>query len=751
MHTTTIPPSTTPPPQQDTRGALASMGGDNAARVLAKQDLHGIAAIRRAQTSLATVNTVIVDYKGRRMLCQTLVPGFLVIRVDGRSGSPQVLGISEDDSGAFIRDEEVEKKCSELGRQLHLKAHTMKDKFGTEVQIGLSTDVKAMLSTDGRHYLLECSKLFPRDVNFPENPLAFIRIELRDEFLKKKRVGPAYDKLRADIKQKVQEKSLAEKDSNRHPASPPKIISELGETFLEAEMLRQYEIENPPVLFNTDVQSYTSEMGHVAGEEEMKEDEAILVEVADFLRSKVIILRDELLKMDIIDTESLSDIFHEHGVNMRYLGIVADLLPENAAPIRKLLITDMIARVVRHRLRETMVRHTLEDISTPIASELSALLSAKGASPPTNTSSSSCSSKKKKKKKGKKVEEKEPPQPSEPATSATPNCTGYDWLEGNPLPSMKSALAKEIEEKMEKITPHDASLPNAWVRVAVLDKFKFDLKPDFMESSVVSRFVLLRAICSKVGLCIKQRVYLFEEHNCIEADDILDISPILHYHAPRYEVVEGLLDHCHHEDPEVMARRIHNALNHANQIAGAVCYETTLCFQAVAKVMLSLNDLDTAIQDHCKALITARRLSGPTHGNMVPLLKMMGMLAHLSGRPQAAYLYLLRAVYLSRVLCGDVALEVLLTLVSFLHETENCDKALHVLQYAMEKAKAGGEATVLSLAACHQHLAMIIGPQGDLDKAVDNQKRALDLYSSALGDGDSQVRDAESWYGYMLT
>ena len=42
----------------------------------------------------------------------------------------------------------------------------------------LPCDVKGMLGGDRRRYLLECNRLAPRDLNWPDDPLATVRHEL---------------------------------------------------------------------------------------------------------------------------------------------------------------------------------------------------------------------------------------------------------------------------------------------------------------------------------------------------------------------------------------------------------------------------------------------------------------------------------------------------------------------------------------------------------------------------------------------
>src|SRR5581483_4395477 len=60
----------------DTRGMFDKLGGDEAAYVAANKDLEGIRTFSSLDIEgLYTLGSVIVDYKGIRVVCQSVVPG----------------------------------------------------------------------------------------------------------------------------------------------------------------------------------------------------------------------------------------------------------------------------------------------------------------------------------------------------------------------------------------------------------------------------------------------------------------------------------------------------------------------------------------------------------------------------------------------------------------------------------------------------------------------------------------------------
>eukprot|EP01059_Diplonema_ambulator_P035112 TRINITY_DN8165_c0_g1_i2.p1 TRINITY_DN8165_c0_g1~~TRINITY_DN8165_c0_g1_i2.p1 ORF type:complete len:1119 (+),score=317.47 TRINITY_DN8165_c0_g1_i2:43-3399(+) len=652
----------------DTRKTYQDIGGDRAACVFAKQDLHGLQAIRKLRTTLSTVSTAIFDYKGKRMLCQTLVPGILMRKADGKIAAPQVLGVGEENEKLYLTNEHVQEELKRLAPALHCEPHMMRDAEGNEHEVHINAELKAMHSSDDRHYLLECSKLTPRDVNWMDNPLAFVRFELVDDFVKSKRTHEVYQKIGEEIAKKREEGE-----------------SSLDIHFWALEEIRKADEVHAPK-FNCDLHTFSLSMEHIDPKEKTDASHKQLEELAAFLKSKLPTIVTELVNNEIVDTECLRDVFHDYGVNMRYLGEVIEMLPKWATHAVKLCTTELVSRVIKHKLRDVMQENSLQDLAAPIVQLLNSILGEKG--------------------KG-----------------------------GNGKAKKKNKKKKETKEV----------LGERWIEEEALKRFRHKLPEGWLGG--LSKFMLLRAVCSKVGLSIKQKEYDFTEETPFEPDDIVDVTVVLHHHPPHYSIMEALLDNCQQEPPEVMAQKVRHALTHANVVIGAVSSESALCFQALAKMLMA--DIDTAIQYQYKALIISRRLYGATHGSMVSLLKNIAVMAYISGRYYPAIQYLRKALYLSRALSGDVNYDILFNLASFYNKMGYNDRAVNLLKYAVDKASLNPDDKE-RLAVCTQHLALVYGYSGDITKAIETQKAAFELFTDAIGPEDPQTKDADSWYRYWI-
>lgn len=93
-------------------------------------------------------------------------------------------------------------------------------------------------------------------------------------------------------------------------------------------------------------------------EEEIKKDEAAVEELAKFLKESAV---DKLIKsLQLVegvptDSESLESTFHQHGLNMRYLGLVAEQLKDKEVNHLKLLLEkDVVLRSAKHIFNEYM-------------------------------------------------------------------------------------------------------------------------------------------------------------------------------------------------------------------------------------------------------------------------------------------------------------------------------------------------------------------------------------------------------------
>ena len=145
-------------------GTFTSEGGDEAARVAVGKDVMGVKAVNQLDIAgLATPGTIIVDYLGKRLVAQSIVPGIFKQRepdehqVDygGVEGRDVVA-----DNEAFIPP------FAQVSKALKIKKHPVWDKDGKKHVLEGSVETKGLLGTDGRKYILDLYRLTPLDVTW---------------------------------------------------------------------------------------------------------------------------------------------------------------------------------------------------------------------------------------------------------------------------------------------------------------------------------------------------------------------------------------------------------------------------------------------------------------------------------------------------------------------------------------------------------------------------------------------------------
>lgn len=147
-------------------GTFTTEGGDEAARVAVGKDLTGVMAVNQLDIAgLFTPGTIVVDYMGRRLVGQSIVPGIFKQREPGEN---QI-----DYGGVEGRDVVAENEAfvpvfSKLSKALRVKKHAVWDKEGKKHVLEGSVETKGLLGTDGRKYVLDLYRLTPLDISWLE-------------------------------------------------------------------------------------------------------------------------------------------------------------------------------------------------------------------------------------------------------------------------------------------------------------------------------------------------------------------------------------------------------------------------------------------------------------------------------------------------------------------------------------------------------------------------------------------------------
>ena len=147
-------------------GTFTTEGGDEAARVAVGKDVAGVRAVNQLDIAgLFTPGTVVVDYMGKRLVGQSIVPGIFKQREPGEN---QI-----DYGGVEGRDVVAENEAfvpvfSKLSKALRVKRHAVWDKEGKKHVLEGSVETKGLLGTDGRKYVLDLYRLTPLDISWLE-------------------------------------------------------------------------------------------------------------------------------------------------------------------------------------------------------------------------------------------------------------------------------------------------------------------------------------------------------------------------------------------------------------------------------------------------------------------------------------------------------------------------------------------------------------------------------------------------------
>lgn len=145
-------------------GTFTSEGGDAAARVAVGKDVSGVKAVNQLDISgLSTPGTIIVDYLGKRLVAQSIVPGIFKQR-EPDEHQVDYGGVEGRDviahNAAFVPS------FSAISKALKVKRHAVWDKEGEKHILEGSVETKGLLGTDGRKYILDLYRLTPLDISW---------------------------------------------------------------------------------------------------------------------------------------------------------------------------------------------------------------------------------------------------------------------------------------------------------------------------------------------------------------------------------------------------------------------------------------------------------------------------------------------------------------------------------------------------------------------------------------------------------
>ncbi|KAJ2979083.1 hypothetical protein NUW58_g7297 [Xylaria curta] len=148
-------------------GTFTSEGGDDAARVATGKDVNGVRIVNQLDIDgLYSPATVVVDYLGKRIVGQTVVPGIFKQREPGENSIDYGAVEGKD---VVAADERFAAPFEKLSQNLRVKKHPVWDKDGKRFDLEASVETKGLMGTDGRKYVLDLYRITPLDILWLED------------------------------------------------------------------------------------------------------------------------------------------------------------------------------------------------------------------------------------------------------------------------------------------------------------------------------------------------------------------------------------------------------------------------------------------------------------------------------------------------------------------------------------------------------------------------------------------------------
>ena len=774
-------------------GTFTSEGGDEAARVAVGKDVTGVKAVNQLDIDkLATAATIIVDYLGKRLVAQSIVPGIFKQR-EADENQVDYGGVEGHD--VVADNEAFVPTFSQVSKALKVKKHPVWDKEGNEHILEASVETKGLLGTDGRKYILDLYRLTPLDVlwleehgsdkseandqdlnhNYPHR-MTVLRLELIDAYWRLK--------LGDYVKEQVDKRknTSPEEDGPSERLTTGSTEKEGGSELANADDGKMANVD-PPIELNdrehVDISAFSLALnpdvfcGQIPQTDEQKaeltKDEEEVRKVCHYLHDKILpdIIND-LKEGEVgfpMDGQSLSSLMHKRGINIRYLGKLATLADEDNSrmqALRALTIQEMISRAFKH-----IVNRYLKDVPVVFATTCYTHLL---------------------------------------------NCLLGSEVNATPKPHLDEenrALYPEANYLFANVTP--AKL-QAEIKHQVQLRYRFDLSEDWIQQ--IRHIQLLRNAALKLGLQLIEKDYCFSMQPCnikeqstpllnrkasecdlnahangngnangsvkhgkkkkknigraspapssgsestgpvstFSPDDIAGMVPIIKDSCPKSRLAEEALEagkiSMMQNQKDVGQELLLESLTLHEQIYGILHPEVARVYHQLAMLYYQLDEKNAAIELAHKAVIISERTLGIDSSETILAYLNLALFEHGNRNTAVAIACVRHALELWKIIYGTKHPDSITTL-------NNAAVMLQQLQFYKESRlwfeislsiseEVSGKQSVNTATLLFQ-LAQALVLDGDHKGAVHRMREAYSIFLSKLGKDDPNTKESEKW------
>jgi protein TIF31 len=757
-------------------GTFTSEGGHEAARVATGKDIAGVRIVNQLDIDgLFTPATVVIDYLGKRIVSQSIVPGIFKQREPGEN---QIDYGAVDGKDVVASDQRFVSVFEKLSRALKVKRHSVWDKEGQKFELEASVETKGLMGTDGRKYVLDLYRITPLDIAWLEDitpsetqsleqdyphRMTVLRPELV-ESLARQKMKEWFD---AELVKRSQASATVLAAENNKVngikvSGGQDLANSMAENIAQNSATDTSTEDKPDKLDSLNVADFHFALnpdafsGQVpqtdADKSELESDEADVRAACGFLRNQVIpdLLRD-LIDSEIsfpMDGSSLGRLLHKRGVNVRYIGMIANLCQDSKLKcLRDVCVQDMVARAFKH-----IVAVYLRNLPLPLAS---------------------------------------------PCISHLLNClVGYE-LNARPTsevdPTIR-AVYVNMSLGFEDVTVESLRTN---MEEQVLQRFRFLLQPDWHQD--LKPLQLLREVSLKLGLQLQAKDFAFKSNpqntsrngvsdqhtsttingaanseakkkkkktretspasissvtpvNTFTPDDIVNIVPIVKHSCPRSTLAEEALEAGRisiiQNQKKLGQELLLESLSLHEQIYGILHPEVARVYNTLSMLYYQLDEKDAAVELARKAVVVSERTVGVDSAETLLNYLNLSLFIHQNGDSRGALIYVRHALELWKIIYGPDHPDSITTINNAAVMLQHL-KAYHESRLWFEESLRICEAIFgkqsINAATLLFQLAQALALDNDSKGAVNRMRESYNIFLNELGPADKNTKEAESW------
>lgn len=476
------------------------------------------------------------------------------------------------------------------------------------------------------------------------------------------------------------------------------------------------------IRFNPDVFSPGVKHPNLEGERFQKEKQ-LVKDAAHFLLTVQIpgFIRDCLdHSASPIDGITLTEALHGRGINMRYLGKIADMLAKipQLKYITSIMVSELLTRAAKHLFASYTQGVEAVNLASAISHFLNCFLSSCSTLfSPISTEELQVKSRRKGKRKGK-----------------------------------QNPLRLKDNSEWASLTPK-----SFWTNLKneLLSYYDWTLEQDSIDAIVehftIQKLSLLRSFCVKTGVQVLLREYNFDHKSrcTFTEDDVLNVFPVVKHINPRAtdaynfyttgqtKIQQGFLK----EGYELITE----ALNLLNNVYGAMHPEISQCLRMLARLNYIMGDHAEAMAFQQKAVLMSERVNGIDHPYTISEYTHLALYCFANYQVTTSLKLLYRARYLTLLVCGENHPEMAVldsNIGLILHAVGEYDLSLRFLESALKLNVEYYGGKSLKVAVSYHLVARTQSCMGEFRGALQNEKETYSIYKQQLGEDHEKTKES---------